>query len=140
VRYWQNDFDWRSREAELNCFNHFQTEIDDCKIHFIHEKGAGANPIPLLLTHGYPDSFSRFQKIIPLLTEEKDGVSFDVVVPSIPGYGFSDKPKEKGMLLRTFRKIFCRRRANSSSDFSTSSVGRRCHAVDILPPLKNRNC
>ncbi len=98
--YWQNDFDWRRQETELNEFNHFQTEIDGLKIHFIHEKGEGENPIPLLLTHGFPDSFYRFKKIIPLLTKEQDGVSFDVVAPSIPGYGFSDKPREKGMLFK----------------------------------------
>jgi pimeloyl-ACP methyl ester carboxylesterase len=100
VEYWKNDFDWRRQEAELNEFNHFMTEIDGFKIHFIHEKGAGENRIPLLLTHGFPDSFYRFKKIIPLLTEEKNGVSFDVVAPSIPGYGFSDKPREKGMLFK----------------------------------------
>lgn len=98
--YWQNDFDWRKQEAELNEFKHFKSEIDGYKIHFIHEKGAGKNRIPLLLTHGFPDSFYRFKKIIPLLTAEKDGVSFDVVAPSIPGYGFSDKSKEKGTLFK----------------------------------------
>ncbi len=98
--YWQNDFDWRKQEAELNEFKHFKSEIDGYKIHFIHEKGAGENRIPLLLTHGFPDSIYRFVKIIPLLTAEKDGVSFDVIAPSIPGYGFSDKPKEKGTLFK----------------------------------------
>ena len=98
--YWQNSFDWRKQESALNTFNHFTTEIDGHKIHYIHEKGAGENPIPLLLTHGFPDSFYRFYKLIPLLTEEKNGVSFDVVAPSIPGYGFSEKPKEKGTLFK----------------------------------------
>lgn len=98
--YWQNDFDWRAQEAALNRFDQFTTEIDDFKIHFVHEKGAGANPLPIILTHGYPDSFWRFHKLIPLLTEERDGISFDVVAPSIPGYGFSDKPTEKGMLFK----------------------------------------
>lgn len=94
--YWQNDFDWRKQEAELNAFNHFQSEIDGYKIHFIHEKGVGKNSMPLLLTHGFPDSIYRFKKIIPLLTAETDGISFDVVAPSIPGYGFSERPHEKG--------------------------------------------
>lgn len=98
--YWQNDFDWRRQEVELNSFNHFLTEIDGLKIHFVHQKGQGANPIPLVLTHGWPDSFYRFYKVIPLLTEEIDGVSFDVVVPSLPGYGFSEKPKKAGVTAR----------------------------------------
>lgn len=96
--YWRERFDWRKQESELNKFNHFSAGIDGAKIHFIHERGRGANPLPIILTHGYPDSFWRFQKLIPLLIEEKDGISFDVVAPSIPGYGFSDKPKEEGML------------------------------------------
>ena len=98
--YWQNDFDWRRQEAELNEFAQFVTEIDGLQIHYIYERGAGAKRIPLLLTHGFPDSIYRFKKIIPLLTAEKDGISFDVVAPSIAGYGFSDKPKEKGMLFK----------------------------------------
>lgn len=98
--YWHNEFDWRKQEAALNRFNHFTTEMDGTLIHFIHEKGAGANSIPLLLTHGFPDSIYRFHKLIPLLTAERDGVSFDVVAPSIPGYGFSEKPQEKGMLFK----------------------------------------
>jgi pimeloyl-ACP methyl ester carboxylesterase len=97
VDYWQNDFDWRKQEAILNQFAHFQTEIDGLNIHFIHERGKGKNPIPIVLTHGWPDSFFRFYKMIPLLTEEKNGVSFDVIVPSLPGYGFSDKPKKPGV-------------------------------------------
>jgi pimeloyl-ACP methyl ester carboxylesterase len=94
--YWRNEFDWRRQEAELNEFDHFQTEIDGNRIHFIHQKGASAKSIPLLLTHGFPDSVYRFKKIIPLLTTQIDGVSFDVVAPSIPGYGFSERPREKG--------------------------------------------
>jgi pimeloyl-ACP methyl ester carboxylesterase len=106
--YWQNDFDWRKQEAELNKFNHFQTKIDDVKIHFIHEKGQGANPIPLLLTHGFPDSFYRFYKLIPLLTAEKNGVSFETVAPSIPGYGFSEKPSEKGFDTTRIADLFAK--------------------------------
>lgn len=95
--YWQNEFDWRKQEKFLNDFAQFQTEIDGLNIHFVHERGKGANSIPLLLTHGWPDSFYRFHKVIGLLTEEKDGISFDVIAPSLPGYGFSDKPKKAGV-------------------------------------------
>jgi len=100
VRYWHDEFDWRKQEAIINRFAHFRADVDGLGIHFIHERGKGGNPLPIVLTHGYPDSFLRFQKLIPLLVEEKDGISFDVVVPSIPGYGFSDKPKEKGLLFK----------------------------------------
>jgi pimeloyl-ACP methyl ester carboxylesterase len=96
VKYWQTKYDWRKHETMLNEFKHFKTEIDGVNIHFIHEKGKGPNPTPILLTHGWPDSFYRFHKIIPMLTDpEKYGGkaedSFDVIVPSIPGFGFSDR-------------------------------------------------
>jgi pimeloyl-ACP methyl ester carboxylesterase len=98
VTYWQNDFDWRKQEVALNNFAHFKAEIDGINLHFIHERGKGPNPTPLLLLHGWPDSFYRFYKIIPMLVDpEKDGGkaedSFDVIVPSLPGFAFSDRPK-----------------------------------------------
>lgn len=96
--HWGHGFDWMEQQEYLNSFPHFRGEIEGFGLHFIHERGKGKNPVPILLTHGYPDSFVRFLKIIPLLTAEgPDGLSFDVVVPSIPGYGFSDKPQERGM-------------------------------------------
>lgn len=93
--YWQNQYDWRKHEAALNQLPHFRTEIDGIGIHFIHVRGKGANPTPLLLTHGWPDSFYRFHKVIPMLTDPASfggdpETSFDVIVPSIPGFGFSD--------------------------------------------------
>jgi pimeloyl-ACP methyl ester carboxylesterase len=96
VDYWQTKYDWRKHEAMLNKFQHFKTEIDGTNIHFIHEKSKGKNSTPILLTHGWPDSFYRFHKIIPMLTDpEKYGGkaedSFDVIIPSIPGFGFSDR-------------------------------------------------
>ncbi|MDK2916073.1 MAG: hypothetical protein PWR25_630 [Euryarchaeota archaeon] len=102
VDYWLNQFDWRAREAELNRFHHYTADIDGMKIHFVHERGKGPDPIPIILTHGWPDSFYRYQKVIPLLIDPAayggDAAdSFDVVVPSIPGYGFSGRPRERGM-------------------------------------------
>ena len=93
--YWQKDYDWRKHEAALNSLPHFKTEIEGTGIHFIHVKGKGDNPRPLLLTHGWPDSFYRFYKVIPMLTDPasfggSSDQSFDVIVPSIPGFGFSD--------------------------------------------------
>ncbi len=105
VQYWQNKFDWSEQEEVINRFAHFRTEIDGFGIHFIHERGRGENPLPIILTHGFPDSFLRFAKIIPMLTDPAEyggdpADSFDVVVPSLPGYGFSDKPTKAGMLFR----------------------------------------
>jgi pimeloyl-ACP methyl ester carboxylesterase len=95
VAYWQKDYDWRKQEAALNALPHYKADIDGISIHFIHVKGKGNNPKPLLLTHGWPDSFYRFYKVIPMLTDPANfggssDQSFDVIVPSIPGFGFSD--------------------------------------------------
>jgi pimeloyl-ACP methyl ester carboxylesterase len=95
--YWQNSFDWRAVEAEINGFDNFTTEIDGQDIHFIVEQGSGANPVPLLLTHGWPGSILEFIKVIePLAHPERFGGDaedgFTVVVPSLPGYGFSGSP------------------------------------------------
>lgn len=96
VAYWQSQYDWRKHEAELNAFQQFKAEVAGVNIHFIHEKGKGKRPTPLLLTHGWPDSFYRFHKIIPMLTnpEQYGGKAedaFDVVVPSLPGFAFSER-------------------------------------------------
>lgn len=105
VAYWCNAYDWRGIEDALNRFEHFKANVDGIGIHFIHEHGKGPKPFPLILTHGYPDSFFRFAKIIPMLTDPQafggqPEDAFDVVVPDLPGYGFSDKPKESGTLFR----------------------------------------
>lgn len=96
VEYWQTQYDWRKQEAALNQLPQFKTDIDGVGIHFIHLKGKGDHPKPLILTHGWPDSFYRFYKVIPMLTDPASyggdpSQSFDVVVPSIPGFGFSDR-------------------------------------------------
>lgn len=95
VDYWQTKYDWRKQETMLNKFPHFTTEIDGVKIHFLYIKGKGKSPKPLILTYGWPDSFYRFYKVIPMLTDPASfggnaEQSFDVIVPSIPGFGFSD--------------------------------------------------
>ena len=102
VEYWLNDFDWRAQERLINSFKHYRTQVDGLGIHFIHEKGKGPNPIPLVMTHGWPGSFFEMHKIVPLLTDPGShggdpSDSFDVVVPSMPGYGFSDAVRERGM-------------------------------------------
>jgi pimeloyl-ACP methyl ester carboxylesterase len=105
VDYWQRDFDWRAQERALNEFEHFTARVQDIGIHFIHQRGKGPAPLPLILTHGYPDSFYRFLKLIPMLTDPvAHGGSaldaFDVVVPDLPGYGFSDKPAKHGSIFQ----------------------------------------
>ncbi|MBC7934710.1 MAG: epoxide hydrolase [Rhizobacter sp.] len=105
--YWQNTFDWKKQEDYLNSFAHFKTTVDGISLHYIHLKGEGTKSIPLLLTHGYPDSFVRFLKIIPLLTKaDKNDLSFDVIIPSIPGFGFSDIPTEPGMNKKRIAALF----------------------------------
>ena len=93
--YWQQGYDWRKHEAALNRFAQFKANVDGVGIHFIHERGKGPTPTPLLLIHGFPDSFYRYHKVIERLTDPAKyggdpNTSFDVVVPSIPGTGFSD--------------------------------------------------
>jgi pimeloyl-ACP methyl ester carboxylesterase len=102
--YWQTKFNWRAQEEALNKFHHFRAEVDGLGIHFIHERGKGPSPLPLIITHGWPGSFVEMLKIIPLLIDpERHGGdpadSFDVVVPSLPGFGFSDRPVKSGMNL-----------------------------------------
>jgi len=104
--YWQHNYDWKKNETYLNSFQHYRSDIDGTGIHFIYEKAKGKRSIPLLLTHGYPDSFVRFLKLIPLLTADENGVSFDLVIPSIPGFGFSDKPVEPGMTPKRIASLF----------------------------------
>jgi pimeloyl-ACP methyl ester carboxylesterase len=94
LEYWRDSYDWRAQEAKLNAFAQFRAAIRGEDIHFIHARGRGPRPMPLLLTHGFPDSFTRFVEIIPLLTDPAahggdPADSFDVVVPSLPWCGFS---------------------------------------------------
>jgi enoyl-CoA hydratase/carnithine racemase/pimeloyl-ACP methyl ester carboxylesterase len=97
IARWLNEYDWRTVERRLNTIPQFTTTIDGYDIHFVYKKGSGPNPKPLILTHGWPGSFVEFEDIIgPLTDPERFGGSasdaFDVVVPSIPGYGWSSAP------------------------------------------------
>jgi pimeloyl-ACP methyl ester carboxylesterase len=96
--YWQNKFDWRKQEALLNQYPQFITEIDGQNIHYLHIKSNRPNAIPLMLIHGWPGSFADFIKLIDPLTnpQERNAKAFDLVIPSIPGFGFSIPIKEKG--------------------------------------------
>ena len=95
--YWVNEFDWRRHEAAMNRFSHFTAPVEGIDLHFIHEKGSGDSPLALIISHGWPGSVVEFLDIIePLAHPERFGASvqdaFDVVAPSLPGFGFSGRP------------------------------------------------
>lgn len=101
ARYWATEYDWRSIETKLNSYPQFVTNIDGVDIHFIHVRSREANALPLIITHGWPGSIIEQLKIIdPLTNPTAFGASpsdaFDVVIPSLPGYGFSGKPTAPG--------------------------------------------
>ena len=101
ARYWATDYDWRKCEAKLNALPQFVTNIDGLEIHFIHVRSKNPNALPLIVTHGWPGSIIEQLKIIGPLTDPtayggKAEDSFDVVIPSLPGYGFSGKPTAPG--------------------------------------------
>jgi pimeloyl-ACP methyl ester carboxylesterase len=101
ARYWATDHDWRKCEARLNALPNFMTEIDGLDIHFIHVRSKHENALPLIVTHGWPGSVTEQLKIIdPLTNPTAHGASaadaFDLVIPSMPGYGFSGKPTATG--------------------------------------------
>lgn len=93
--YWLEEFDWRIIEKEINSFPNFIADVDGNQIHFLHIKSNKKNAIPIIITHGWPGSFLEMLKIIPHLTESEES-PFDLVIPSIIGFGFSKKPTENG--------------------------------------------
>lgn len=103
LSYWRNDFDWRAQEESLNRFPQYRATLEDedgeeHTIHFIYERGSGDNPVPLIMTHGWPSTFREFLDVVgPLAHPEKhgrEGPAFDVIVPSLVGYGFSSIPRK----------------------------------------------
>jgi hypothetical protein len=96
LEYWAGSFDWRTQEARLNGFAHYRGNIDGIQLHFVHERARHGGGIPLILGHGWPSAFVEYLPVIPLLTDPGahgiDGPEFDVVIPSLPGYGFSTRP------------------------------------------------
>ncbi len=111
VAYWREGFDWRAQERRLNRFPQFQATVDGFRLHFVHMKGQGPRPLPLLLSHGWPGSFFEFYKVVePLADPARFGGAaedaFDVVVPSLPGYGFSERPHMRGMTVARIAKLF----------------------------------
>jgi len=144
-RYWANGYDWRAREARLNALPQFRTTIDGLGIHFVHVRSAHRDALPLIITHGWPGSFVEFAKVIPLLTDE-----FHVICPSLPGYGFSDKPARPGWNVhrnaqewtRLMARLGYERYGAVGSDWGTSistSIGQQDGAhvagIHLVPPL-----
>ena len=124
---WAERFDWRARERELNAFHQFRLEIDGVAIHFVHERAASGNGVPLILTHGWPSSFIEYLPLVPLLTDPRehgiDGPECDLVIPSLPGYAFSERPPRAnyrtvaGLWHRLMRGLGYERYAAGGGDF-----------------------
>jgi len=102
--YWRHSYDWRRCEATLNRYPQFKTTLDGLEFHFLHIRSSNENALPLILTHGWPGSIIEFLKVIGPLSEPQDfggdaRDAFHLVVPALPGYGFSGKPSESGWSL-----------------------------------------
>lgn len=113
VEYWRTSFDWRAQEARINRMRQFTVPIDGIDLHFIHEQGKGPDPLPLVLSHGWPGSIVEFLEIIPMLTDParfggdaRD--AFTVVAPSLPGYTLSFKPGQRRFPVEDIARTFAR--------------------------------
>lgn len=152
--YWANQYDWRKSEQYLNTFDHFQTNINDLDIHFIHQKSPHPDAYPLIITHGWPGSIVEFHKVIqPLVDPTKHGGkaedAFHVVCPSLPGYGFSGKPSQSGWgvekIAETWDQLMVRlgyeNYGAQGGDWGaavTTQIGRNighCDAIHINMPI-----
>jgi pimeloyl-ACP methyl ester carboxylesterase len=106
LEHWGTEYDWRVQERELNRLHHFRAS----GIHFVHERARSGQGIPLVLTHGWPSTFVEQLPLVPLLTDPAahgiDGPAFDVVIPSLPGYGFSDRPARGGATTRSTARLW----------------------------------
>lgn len=141
VAYWVDGYDWRKQESAINAYPQFRTEIDDVPIHFIHVRGKGPNPKPLILSHGWPWTFWEYRKVIGPLSDPgahggDPADAFDVVVPSLPGYGFSiplRKPgvnfwRTSGLWVKLMEKLGYSRFAAHGADWGaliTADLGHR---------------
>ncbi|THG99743.1 hypothetical protein EW026_g2667 [Hermanssonia centrifuga] len=104
---WLNDFDWKEVEREMNAFHHFTVTIESVSLHFVHHQSRDVDAIPIILMHGWPGSFWEFHRVIELLTNPPSGrPAFHVVVPSLPGFGFSSPPPKKDWSMGDNARIF----------------------------------
>jgi pimeloyl-ACP methyl ester carboxylesterase len=153
--YWAADYDWRATETRLNALPQFRTEIDGLGIHLLHVRSPHANALPLVMTHGWPGSIVEFLKVISPLTDPAahggdPTDAFHVVCPSLPGYGFSDKPQRPGWgierIAAAWRELMARlgykRYGAQGSDWGTSisaCIGQQdpdhVAGIHLIPPL-----
>jgi len=111
ANYWRDQFDWRKQEERLNRLPHYIATVDGAQIHFVHQSGNGPAPLPLVITHGWPGSFAEMKQIIPMLSDPgahggDPADAFHVVVPSLPGYGFSPPPTAPGVNSRQIAELW----------------------------------
>ena len=157
-RYWADDYDWRAREAALNRFDQFSTDIDGQLVHFVHQRSPHPEAMPLLITHGWPGSIVEFHKVIePLVDPVAHGGdardAFHVIAPSLPGFGFSGKPAAAGtgveVIGRMWAKLMARlgydRYAAQGGDWGsavTSAIGwqdpEHCLGIHITLAMGTR--
>jgi pimeloyl-ACP methyl ester carboxylesterase len=149
--YWADGYDWRATEARLNSFPQFRSEIDGLGIHFLHVRSPHPDALPLVLTHGWPGSVVEFLDAIALLTDPPDPRdAFHVVCPSLPGYGFSDRPARRGWTVQRIAAAWAQLMARlgydrygaAGSDWGTSVstwIGKLDPAhvagIHLVPPL-----
>jgi pimeloyl-ACP methyl ester carboxylesterase len=154
-RYWADEYDWPTRQARLNALPQFRIEIDGLRIHFIHVRSPHDGALPLVMTHGWPGSVVEFLKVVGPLTDPPahggDAAdAFHVVCPSLPGYGFSDKPAEPGWNIERIARIWAtlmarlgyERYGAQGSDWGTSittSIGQQdpghLAGIHVVPPI-----
>jgi epoxide hydrolase len=143
--YWASGYDWRATEGRLNALPQARAEVDGLRIHFVHVRSERAEAMPLVLTHGWPGSIIELLKVIPPLSED-----FHLVVPSLPGYGFSDRPTEAGWGIERIADAWAELMARlgyerfgaAGSDWGTSISaligqrhGDRVIGIHLIPPL-----
>jgi hypothetical protein len=159
VAHWRDSYDWREREREMNKLDHRKTVIDGNPIHFVHVQGRGPKPMPLMLNHGWPWTFWDFQKIIGPLSDPASyggdpADAFELIVPSLPGYGFSTPLRKTGINFWTtadlwaalMRRLGHERFATQGADWGAFVSSQLGHAyadrliglhIQLLAPLDN---
>jgi len=111
ANYWRDHFNWKEQEERLNRLPHYMATINGAQVHFVHQPGNGPAPLPLVITHGWPGSFAEMEQIIPLLADPgghggDPADAFHVVVPSLPGYGFSPPPTAPDVSTRSIAELW----------------------------------
>jgi pimeloyl-ACP methyl ester carboxylesterase len=139
LEYWERAFDWRTEEARLNAFTHLRVVVDGVAMHCVHVRGSGVRPIPIVLVHGWPSSFVEMLDLASLLADPARGGgdaadAFDVVVPSLPGFAYSDAPQAPGwtsadngrLVARAMRALGYERFAVHAYDVAASAMTAFC--------------